>query len=261
MQFGDKAVFLVVGRAYDDLGEKEQQRLMRRFRHKDFGIATLTEKANNLDAMRKGGEVIGRYQSGGETYVIWASGTFDATDTSPGFIAHLDDFNKDDGAIREICRKANEEVTKKLKEEASSKPQKMRKMAMQDTDMGYSKDKETVFFRTAEREYRWPTKLMPGIIEGLRQAADGVALPAGAHNLVRFIKKGDLVTDAVDINEDAVTLTAQPAIDQFTMSGGNPALASDLDNPRVMPVREALRIADALEEVLQAMWRDAGGSQ
>jgi hypothetical protein len=277
MIFGATAAFFITsGRVNDALKIESRQRLVERFMRKDFGHASFVEQTSNRRAFREGGEVIGKYQQGGATWVAWAevAGESGPPNLEPGMLMHYTEWKEgwhkakppegwSPSASDRIERDDDDDepditIVAAKNDLWKERAEPVRQPHMQPTKMGYSPDKKRVAFLTSRKEYSWPTELVPGIIEGLRQAAtDGVKFPASAHGMVLLINPGEVATirdgQPLDVGNGLIALSAEAASANLVHAGVAAAASFDLKSSWMMPKHEARRMADAFEETLREM--------
>jgi hypothetical protein len=97
MMFGPIGAFIMPGYATRALTRPEKCKLIERFMHADFGVATASELAGNREAFKRGGEIIGRYLFKAHEWVIWgrvaAAGA--PPDYEHGLLLHATEYRDD----------------------------------------------------------------------------------------------------------------------------------------------------------------------
>jgi hypothetical protein len=249
--------FIMPGHATVALNSSEQAKLTERFMTGDFGIASFTEKAANRQALRRGGEIVGRYLFKGETWVAWGkiAAPRAAPDLSPGYLLHWREYRDKWHLGPEHMKIGPDYPPRPPKEEREGNEPNITIMACPDEpeeerlQIGYTEDNSQIVMRTAEHTYSWQIDMMTGIITGLRAAAAGDPFPAMAHGMVACAEKR-LIPNQPTIEFDGVTLSDPPGVPSYENVGGKAAMVIDCKSMSyLMPKYETLRLADGFEEV------------
>jgi hypothetical protein len=253
--------FLMPGYATKGMTKKHGSRLVERFVKGDYGMATPSELAANMEAKKNGGELVGRYFLNDERWVLW--GTVAAAgaepDVSPGYILHEKEYRdgwhkwrSEDGPITP----APDHPTKVLFDTStdpdvtivaggSSAPAPSGKLEMQSLQIGYNAEKTHVALITKDRRYVWPVDVVPSIAAGLRACADGDAFPEVSKGMVFAATK----------DQTLVAVSDTPARARFTNNADGEAVM-EIDQTAwsfMQPPHRARDLADGLEKTLRDM--------
>jgi hypothetical protein len=248
--------FLMPGYATKGMTKQHGARLVERFVKGDYGMATPSELAANIEARKNGGEIVGRYFLNDNRWVLWGAVAAAGADPdlSPGYILHEKEYR--DGWHRDgsQMKPAPDHPTKALFDTsddpdvtivAGGAPKtQSRKLQEQNIQIGHNPEKTHIALITNERRYVWPVEVVPSIAAGLRACADGDPFPE--------VSKGMVFAGAQD--QTLVAVSDTPARARFTNSNGEATMEIDQATWSFMqPPHRARELADGLEETLRAM--------
>jgi hypothetical protein len=238
--------------------KRQGSRLVERFVKGDYGMATPSELAANMEARRNGGEIVGRYFLNEERWVLW--GTVAAAgaepDVSPILILHEKEHRDDWHKWRpgDAPMKPAADHPTKVLFDTSDDPDVtifspgmphsgLQKPVPQHIQIGHNPEKTHIVLITSERKYVWPVDVVPSIAAGLRACADGDPFPEVSKGMVFAVQDKDLVS-----------ISDTPARARFTNANGQAAMEIDQSAWSFMqPPHRARELADGLEETLRAI--------
>ena len=200
MILGPISAFTIPGYATRALTRSEQGKLIERFMHADFGVATLGEVAANAEALKRGGEIVGRYLFKAHEWVVWGRvAAPDAEpDHTPGLILHATEYRDGWHRGEEHMVAGPDHPTEQLHDEIGGPKVTIMAPQAPEVHIEVQRHKTDIVLRAAGHEFAWPIAAVPAIAAGLRACADGDPAPAGCNGMV--FARGD-----------RVAVTCQPA--------------------------------------------------
>ena len=250
--------FLMPGYAKIGMTKQQGGRLVERFLKGDYGMATPSEAAGNIEAKKNGGEMIGRYFLNDERWILcgMVAATGGDYDMSPGCILHekeyRDSWHKWQPGDADL-EPAADHPTKVLFDTTgdpdvtifpgATGPTKvdvknLRKQNVQ-IRIGRTPGGELVLnLKTEGADYWWPLGVAQQLADGLRACADGDPLPAVGGGYV-FAAKGKTL----------VAITDKPVRIGYVRAG----IEIEADMSFTQRPQAARELADGIEEALREL--------